>query len=518
MDEERDYRGGRKKYGKYSQPGGKGIISKFLAFILTVFAAAFVAQVYLLDMFPSTYVYIGAGVLALIALLVWILAFRRSLFGRFLGSLIALAVIAVLAVGNYYIYQTQETIEEVTDAGSKTVVQTDEMIFIAMKDSGFAGLNDLAGARLGIQSRMDRENTDKTLAELQSKIDTPPVTVEYSGMADMVQALYDKDVDAILFNDSYKDLVTDEFQDFDDMTIVLDKIVYETEIDVAEQQQNKPERVERVVTQDTFIVYFSGIDTYGDVGSRSRSDVNIMAVINPVTRQILLVTTPRDYYVALPFGADCMDKLTHAGIYGIDCSIETLENLYGIQIDNYVRMNFTGFMDIVDALGGVDVYSSQSFVGEVGHHSFSQGYNTVNGEEALSFVRERHSFIDGDFQRQRNQMEMIKAIVKKIASPAILTSYTSLLSSLQNSFTTDLKGEQISALVKMQLENGGDWNVQTYGVSGTGARRTTYSMGNRSLYVSLQDKDSIAGAKAMMQKVADGEILTDSDNVFGDQE
>jgi LCP family protein required for cell wall assembly len=241
-------------------------------------------------------------------------------------------------------------------------------------------------------------------------------------------------------------------------------------------------------------------------------------VINPTSKQILLVTTPRDYYVQLPVVGNAYDKLTHAGIYGINASIETLEQLYGIDISYYVRMNFTGFMNIVDALGGVDVYSSKNFTGEVYGYHFDEGYNHVDGRQALSFVRERHSFADGDFQRQRNQMEMIKAIVKKIASPSILTTYTALLSSLADSFATDMPADKIGELVKMQLADGGDWNIQSYGVSGKGARRSTFSMGSRSLYVALQDPDSVAHAKELIDRVFAGDKLTDADSQVGNQE
>lgn len=532
--DERDYLTPHKKYGKYSQGGG-GVFSKILALLATAAAAFLVYDVYRMDMFPLWYIGAGAGAVAILLLLIWILVFRRSLGVRVLGSLLAVLLLVVSGIGVFYLYRTETTLETVTtgdaeevvvvetetdDSGevvsetvNKTVKHTDEVSVVVLSASAVQGLQDLPEKKIGIQAAVDRTNTDKALDTIAVRISGTPLSEDYNGMGDMVQALYDGDVEAVILNEAYRDLITDEYENFDTETRVVETLAFDSETEVTTKTDTTID-----VTKDPFIVYMSGIDTYGSISTRSRSDVNIMAVINPTTRQILLVTTPRDLYVEVPAVGNAYDKLTHAGIYGIDASIDTLEQLYGIDINYYLRINFTGFMNIVDALGGVDVYSSKSFTGEVYHRSFTVGYNHVDGEGALSFVRERHSFIDGDFQRQRNQMEMIKAIVKKIGSPAILTSYTSLLSSVESSFTTDMSRSEIGSLVKMMLSDNTEWNIQTFGVSGTAARKTTYSMGNRSLYVELQDAASIAEAKTKMQKVIDGGILTEADSALGNQE
>ena len=185
------------------------------------------------------------------------------------------------------------------------------------------------------------------------------------------------------------------------------------------------------ITQEPFVVYLSGVDTRGELTENARSDVNILAVVNPVTKRVALVNTPRDYYVDLA-GTDSKDKLTHAGLYGVETSMETLGNLYGIEVDHYVRINFAGFMDIVDALGGVDVYSDYTFtsVGSPGYYDptdFVEGWNHLDGPAALAFARERHAFATGDIQRGINQMKVINAMLEKIKSPALLTSYSRLL-------------------------------------------------------------------------------------------
>lgn len=504
MSDDRDYRPARKTYGK-SGSGAFGILSKLIALAATAVGAYFVYRVYSLNILPPLYLGVGAAALGILLLLIWILVFRRGTAPRVIGALFAILIGAGLGVGAYFLQQTEETLVELT--GTTVVTQKDEVAFIVLGSSEIQTLNSLGGSRVGIQASLDRANTDKALRELENQIGNSPVLQEFTGMGDMVQALFDGQVDAILFNESYRDLVNDEFPDFDDDTRIVDTVTYETEVKISDKEETES----KDVLSESFIIYFSGIDTYGDITARSRSDVNIMAIVNPTTHQILLVTTPRDYYVQVPAVGNELDKLTHAGIYGVDASIATLEQLYNIDINYYVRMNFTGFMNIVDALGGVEVYSSQSFTGEVYGYYFSKGYNTVNGEQALSFVRERHSFADGDTQRAKNQMEMIKAITKKIASPTILTSYTSLLNSLSNSFTTDIPSEKILELVKMQLSYGGGWDIESFSVYGKGARRTTYSMGNRSLYVALQDTPSIEKARSLMLQVMDGTLISDLD-------
>lgn len=258
---------------------------------------------------------------------------------------------------------------------------------------------------------------------------------------------------------------------------------------------------------EPFILYFSGNDNYGDLSETARSDVNILMTVNPSTRQILLVTTPRDLYVEVPAEGNALDKLTHAGNYGIQASIDTLNQLYQIDIRYYLRMNFTGFMDLIDALGGVDVYSDQAFTGEVYHIRFEKGTNHVDGQAALSFVRERHSFGDGDFQRQRNQMELIMAVFRKLMSADTLKNLPEILKVTSQAFDTNVTIADLLGASASFATGSGDWNVQTYGLQGEGVRRSTYSMGSRQLYVVLREEASLEEAEELMQTVLDGGML-----------
>ena len=213
----------------------------------------------------------------------------------------------------------------------------------------------------------------------------------------------------------------------------------------------------------------------------------------------MLTSTPRDYYLPFPISNGMEDKLTHAGIYGIDVSIGTLEDLYGIDIDYYARVNFTTLEEMIDALGGVTVYSQYEF--SAGGYKFNKGYNDLNGKEALAFSRERHSFNSGDNQRGKNQMEVIKGMIKKATSPAIIIKYNNILNSVSGTFETNMKLEEITSLIKMQINDMTPWKVETNSVIGEGARKTTYSYKTRPLYVMIPNADSVEAAKEKINKV-----------------
>ena len=271
------------------------------------------------------------------------------------------------------------------------------------------------------------------------------------------------------------------------------------------------------ITTEPFVVYLSGVDNRGELTEDARSDVNILAVVNPVTKRVALVNTPRDYYVDLA-GTDSKDKLTHAGLYGVQTSMDTLGNLYGIQVDHYVRINFAGFIDIVDALGGVDVYSDQAFtsVGSPGYYDptdFVEGWNHLDGAAALAFARERHAFATGDIQRGINQMKVIDAMLDKIKSPALLTSYSKLLAAVSDNFVTSLSSNQITALVRMQLSDFASWDIENYSVTGSSSSSThCYSAQGQKLYVMKPDEDSVAAAQALIQSVLSGEPAPSADS------
>ena len=264
------------------------------------------------------------------------------------------------------------------------------------------------------------------------------------------------------------------------------------------------------ITKEPFVLYLSGVDNRGELTEKARSDVNILAVVNPATKRVALINTPRDYYVDLA-GTDSKDKLTHAGLYGVETSMATLGNLYGIQVDHYIRIDFSGFISIIDAVGGVDVYSDQAFtsVGSPGYYDpiiFAEGWNHLDGKSALAFARERHAFASGDIQRGINQMKVIDAMANKLKSPTVLMSFSKLMDAVSNCFVTSLSQEQISALVRMQLGDLANWDIESCSVTGSSGKSSQcYSAKGQSLYVMKPDESSVSKAKELIASVLGGE-------------
>ena len=264
------------------------------------------------------------------------------------------------------------------------------------------------------------------------------------------------------------------------------------------------------ITKEPFVVYLSGVDNRGELTENARSDVNILAAVNPVTKRVALINTPRDYYVDLA-GTDSKDKLTHAGLYGVETSMATLGNLYGVNVDHYIRINFAGFISIIDALGGVDVYSDQAFtsVGSPGYYdptTFVEGWNHLDGKAALAFARERHAFASGDIQRAINQVKVIDAMLNKIKSPALLMGFSKIMDAAADCFVTSFSQDQISALVRMQLSDFAEWDIESYTVTGTSSSSTKcYSAKGQKLYVMKPDDASVSKAREMIASVLGGE-------------
>ena len=264
------------------------------------------------------------------------------------------------------------------------------------------------------------------------------------------------------------------------------------------------------ITKEPFVIYLSGVDTRGELTENARSDVNILAAVNPATKRVALINTPRDYYVDLA-GTDSKDKLTHAGLYGVETSMATLGGLYGVSVDHYIRINFAGFIQIIDALGGVDVYSDQAFtsVGSPGYYdptTFVEGWNHLDGKSALAFARERHAFASGDIQRGINQMKVIDAMLNKIKSPALLMGFSKIMDAASDCFVTSFSQDQISALVRMQLSDLAEWDIESYTVTGSSSSSTKcYSAKGQKLYVMKPDDASVNKAKEMIASVLGGE-------------
>lgn len=410
---------------------------------------------------------------------------KSYIIGRILCAVICLFYVG----GGYYCVNTYSSIDEM--AGQQ--VKIDQISCIVLKDDAAQSIYDTKDYNFGILATNDRANTDKALSEVKAAIGQEPMKTEYEDNDTLVDALYAKDVNVIIINEANRNLIEDYYKTFSDDTRVLNTHNVETVIEEEEKLDD--------ITKTPFNVYLSGIDVYGDIKTTSRSDVNVIATVNPNTRQILLTSTPRDYYVPLSgVSGGIPDKLTHAGIHGVDCSVKTLEDLYDIDIDYYVRVNFTSVKKIVDLLGGVKVYSDYDFTSDWGP-SFKKGYNQVNGKQALAFCRERHHFAEGDYQRGRDHQHMIEAILNKAMSPDILPNYAELLKTASKNFQTNMSTKEITALAKMQLNDMSQWTIKYANAQGSGAKMTTYAYQSRKLYVCVPDNDSVAKITKKINKV-----------------
>ena len=268
---------------------------------------------------------------------------------------------------------------------------------------------------------------------------------------------------------------------------------------------------EEVDLSSAFSIYISGIDVEGSISKSSRSDVNIIMTVNPDTKQILLTSTPRDFYVEIPeVSGGAKDKLTHAGIYGVDASMRTLEQLYGIDIAYYARVNFTSVVNIVDALGGIEVESEHSFTAKSGH-SFAEGTNYLNGEEALAFARERKSFASGDRQRGKNQEAVIEAVLNKVMSPAILRSANQIIASVSDCVETNMSRDEMTELINMQLDDPAIWSIESQAADGSGSKGPCYSSGSQNLYIMIPDETIVEECKHKMQAVIDTSSSVESE-------
>lgn len=341
----------------------------------------------------------------------------------------------------------------------------------------------------------DNENIQKLIADIKTS-QSKELTVEQStSYLAAYKSLVSGEAKAIVLNSVFENIIESEYPDY------ASKIrkIYTKNI-------TKEVAAPKVSKNKSFNVYVSGIDTYGPISSVSRSDVNILMTVNRDSKKILLTTTPRDSYVPIADGGNNQkDKLTHAGIYGVDSSIHTLENLYGVDINYYVRLNFTSFLKLIDLLGGVDVYNDQEFTSRHGKFHFPVGNVHLDSEQALGFVRERYSLADGDRDRGRNQQKVIVAIIQKLTSTEALKNYSDIIQGLQDSLQTNMPIETMMDLVNAQLESGGSYKVNSQDLKGTGQMGLpSYAMPDSNLYMMEIDDSSLAAAKSAIQDVMEG--------------
>ena len=435
------------------------------------------------------YAIIGVIIAAIVLSIFLIIKKKAKIF-----NVIMLIIMNIVLVFSYMQFRT--AIGLFDNLNSNAAVSEYTMSVVVMKNDAAEKLADLKGASVAAPVSADGENINKLMKEIRDKEKQSLNLTESKNYISAYEELAAGTSKAMILNSSFEDLITSQHADFKDKT----KKIYEYKITKSVNAKAKQN------AGDTFNVYISGIDTYGPVSSVSRSDVNIIMTVNKKTGKILLTTTPRDSYVKIADGGNNQyDKLTHAGIYGVDSSIHTLENVYGIKIDYYARLNFTSFLKLIDIVGGVDVYNDQAFISHVGKKNFQPGLLHMNSDMALSFVRERYSLTGGDHDRGKNQEKVIAAIIKKLTSKEGLANYQSVIKELSESIQTNMPIETAMGLANEQLRAGKEYIVASQALTGTGSMSLpSYAMPGAQLYMMQIDDKSLEEVTANIKDVLEG--------------
>ncbi|NQN54633.1 LytR family transcriptional regulator [Streptococcus suis] len=428
---------------------------------------------------------ISISIVILSVLLMW----RRK--ARVLTTVLLVLSLIATTVG---VYGMREVVNFSSRLNSNSAFAEYEMSIIVPATSDITDISQLSSVMA--PSDYDQENVTALLDDVSKMKSVQLSKTPTSSYLTAYQSMMNGETQAMVFNGVFTNILESEDPDFSNKVRKLYTFKVTKQVETTVEQ----------ASGDSFNIYISGIDTYGPISSVSRSDVNIIMTVNRATHKILLTTTPRDSYVAIADGGQNQyDKLTHAGIYGVDASIHTLENLYGIDISNYVRLNFTSFLQLIDLVGGIDVYNNQEFTSLHGNYHFPVGNVHMNADQALGFVRERYSLSGGDNDRGKNQEKVIAALIKKLSLPENLKNYQAILSGLEGSIQTDLSLETIMSLVNSQLESGTQFTVESQALTGSGRMDLpSYAMPSSQLYMMEIDQNSLTNVKSAIQSVLDG--------------
>lgn len=467
-----------------------------VSIMYTVLAAAFVVLLAWLNVLPAKYFWTGVVLLVLASLfIVPVMYSFRGKKGRKIGAtVVAFLLIAIFGVGTYYLADTLNFLGDIT-----SVKEVTEDYHVVVKTE-FAGEDVTAIAGQTVGTYMDTDlNYSEAKAMLQNE-----VSVEYAyeeGLTVVLEKLYSEEYPAILISAASYEGLKGEHPELETDT----KILYTIKVSV--ETEDNTSAVD--VTKEPFNVYISGIDVEGDISTVSRTDVNMIATVNPETHEVLLTSIPRDYYVNLP-SKGAQDKLTHSGLYGIQETIGAVEDIMGIDINYYVRVNYTTVVKLVDAIGGIQLDSPYEFttsgMQSLNGHHFVKGINNLDGRAALAFCRERHSFVNGDMQRNENQQLVMEGILRKAtSSTTILTSYTSILDAIRGNMETNMSPDQMSDIIKMQLDGMPGWDIQKQAIKGTNGWGYCYALGFSACIVDQNPEENARAVDKIVKIMTDGE-------------
>lgn len=459
--------------------------AKYLSVFLIIVTILVLLLIYFIGILPLEYFIVLAVLFLIINFVVIMLLNSKGKIRNSIGILLSIILLIIMIVGILYEFNTLDFLKQFGFNSYKT----ENYNVVVLKDSNFEKISDLNKEDIAHMDSKEHDGLNEFIKNISTEIEFESIVLD--DMTELVDNLVSEEVVAIILEDAQLDIIEEE----DSENYEKLKIIYNDEVEITIDKIG--DAVD--VTKDSYNIFISGIDTYGSVTKVSRSDVNMLVTVNTNENKILLTSIPRDYYVLLP-KYDEYDKLTHAGIYGIDTSIDAIENLLDTKINYYVKVNFTSLIDVVDALEGIEVNSNYDFTTQDGYH-FTKGLNELNGIEALSFVRERKAFAEGDRIRGQNQQLMLTALINKVMSPTIIMNYADLLDALKDKFVTNITDTEVTDFIQMQLANNASWSIESISLDGTDSYNYTYSYQNSKLYVMKPNSKSVENAQEKIAEV-----------------
>ena len=465
----------RKKKKKHSP------LIVYLFISMLIITSITIGLIYFIDILPFNYFSLLTGLILVIDLIFSVMLFSSKPVVKVFGGLVTTFYILIMILAIIYELNTIDFLKKI---GDKEYITLNYNV-VVLKSSSYTDLPSIKGEKVGIVNGYNEEVTSKLDKKVKVKY------TSYSNYSELVDRLINKHINVILLEDSQYKILEEEYTGFENKV----SVIYKFSVDV----KQKTEKEKTNITKKPFNIFISGIDTYGNINSVSRSDVNMIMSINPTDKKILLTSIPRDYYVKLS-GINEYDKLTHAGMYGIDTSIDTVETLLDTKINYYIKVNFSSLVKVVNTLDGIDVDSKYQFTSQDGY-SFKKGINHLDGKKALSFARERKALPDGDRSRGENHQAVLAAIINKASSKSILTNYNSLLKSLKPSLVTNLSNKELTSFIKMQIDKDIKWNITYVNLDGSDGYEYTYSYAKNKLYVMIPDEETVENAKEEIRKI-----------------
>lgn len=485
---------------------GFTIFAIVLSIVLVATAGIMVYEILKLEILPSNILMPVILVIILFSLILLLLInfCAHGLATKIIFSFLVILISVAYGLGDYYLYSTASTLNTVTEQAAKS---KNTVSLIVMAESTKEDVQDINGSKIGVLTNINKEGTKKSLNDI-SKQNIGYSTEKFDNVPAMLQALYEGQVDAIILNEAYRSNVSEieNYENFNNETKVIHQTVYYT------KEANNSLAVSDI-TSKPFTILITGNDSFGALDEVSRSDVNMIVTINPLTSTILMTSIPRDAFVtevcddyACNYGVE--DKLTHTGIYGADTTKDTLENLLDIDINYIFRVNFSSMIDIVDALGGIDIDVAEGmavsrFYSDSTLEGVHEGQNHLNGKRALAYSRERKAYLDGDVQRARNQQQVLQAMFKKASSPEIITKYSNILKAVGKAFDTNMTTKEITSFIKYQLQASPSWKFEQYVLKGENTLKVSPELGMEVSAVELYAY-SIQTASEKIQAVLDG--------------